>query len=263
MEKQTSFEEAVNIDKKHHPVFVNQDVLLQIIDEYINTEKINLKYSSTSIIDGVGNIMVDYDGNPYVTLRLLLMSLRTHNNIVFFSKKYYAINTKIVETFNLVVAKNKYAKKMAFVEYDNTDEVLATNQSFFNLAIYIGDKREYIPFKKKLSIPSIYCGYGNVDVFVENKEFKDLLLEINKFARENNINISYYDDTSLEDTLKFVNKYELTDCFVLLSKDTEMIYKFISKIKCKNVYINKNPFDDYKFTITERDLTYKKNIIMN
>ena len=29
------------------------------------------------------------------------------------------------------------------------------------------------------------------------------------------------------------------------------------------IYINKNPFVDYKLTITEKDLTYTKNITMN
>ena len=56
---------------------------------------------------------------------------------------------------------------------------------------------------------------------------------------------------------------ELTDCFILLSKNTEMIYKFISELKAKNIYVNKSPFENYKLGITEKDLVYSKNIIMS
>ena len=190
------------------------------------------------------------------------MSLRTHNNIVFFSKKYYAINTKIVETLNMISEKKGYANKIAMVEYDVIDGVIANLQTIFNKMIFVGDKRDYVQMKKKFVIPTIYDGFGNVDVFIENKEFKSLLLDINQYARENNIKINYYDDTQIEDTLTFINRFELTDCFVLISKNTDLIYKFISEVKAKNIYINKNPFEDYKLSITEKDLVYKKNIIM-
>ena len=262
MSKKETFNQAIAIDEKHHPVHVTHEKIIELIDEFINLDKFNVKYTPTSIVDGYGNIAVSYNGDPYVTLRLLLMSLRTHNNIVFFSKKYYAINTKIVETLNMISEKKGYANKIAMVEYDVIDGVIANLQTIFNKMIFVGDKRDYVQMKKKFVIPTIYAGFGNVDVFIESKEFKDLLLDINQYARENNIKINYYDDTQIDDTLTFINRFELTDCFVLISKNTDLIYKFISEVKAKSVYINKNPFEDYKLSITEKDLVYKKNIIM-
>ena len=191
------------------------------------------------------------------------MAFRTHNNIVFFSKKYYAINTKIVETLNMICEKKEYAKKIAMVEFDVIDGIIANLQTFFNEMIFVGDKRDYVQMKKKFVIPTIYSGYGNVDVFIECKDFKDLLLDISEYARDNYIKINYYDATQIEDTIVFLNRFELTDCFVLLSKNTEMIYKFISELKSKKIYINKNPFENYKLGITEKDLIYTKNIMMN
>lgn len=261
--KKTSFEQAVEIDKKHQSVYIEYDKIMSIIDEYMDFSKPILKYTATNIVDGYGNIAVSYNGDPYVTLRLALMALRTHNNIIFFSKNYYAINTKIVETLNMIAQKKEYSNKIASVEYEVIDGAIAQNQHFFNLLLYIGDKRSYQALKKKLSIPSKFSGYGFVDVFIENKEFKDILLDINKFANENNININYYDNTSMDETLLFLNKYEITDCFVLLSKNTEMVYKFISEIKAKNIFINKTPFENYKFDIKEEDFIYSKYIMMN
>lgn len=262
MSKKETFNQAIEIDEKHHPVHVSQEKVLKIIDEFINIENLYVKYTPNIIIDGYGNLAVSYNGDPYTTLRLLLMAFRTHNNIVFFSKKFYAINTKIVETLNMIANKKKYAEKIAMVEFDVIDGVIANLQTFFNKMIFVGDKRDYVQMKKKFVIPTIYVGFGNVDVFIENKEFKDLLLDINEFARNNNIKINYYDDTQIEDTLTFINRFELTDCFVLLSKNTDLIYKFISELKAKNIYINKNPFDDYTLNISEKDLVYVKNIIM-
>ena len=262
MSKKETFNQAIEIDKKHHPVYITYEKILSIIDEFLTLDKLNVKYTPNVIVDGYGNIAVSYNGDPIVTLRLLLMAFRTHNNIVFFSKKYFAINTKIVETLNMIANKKGYADRIAMVEYDVIDGVIANLQTFFNKMIFVGDKRDYVQMKKKFVIPTIYVGYGNVDVFIENKDFKNLLLEINQFSRENNIKINYYDETQIEDTITFINRFELTDCFVLLSKNTDLIYKIISEVKAKNIYINKNPFDNYKLNITEEDLIYKKNIIM-
>jgi gamma-glutamyl phosphate reductase len=263
MAKKSGYEQAVKIDEKRHPVYAKHEKIMDIIDEFVNNQKFNVKFSASNIVDGYGNIAVCYDGNPYLTIRLLLMAFRTHNNIVFFSKKYYAINTKIVETLNMISEKMNYATRVASVEYDTFENASLQNPSFFDLMIFIGDKREYQPLKRKISMPSIYSGYGNVDVFIESKDFKDLVLKIDKYSKENNININYFDNTSMEETLAFINKYDITDCFVVFSKNTDTIYKFISMVKAKNVYINRSPFENYKLEISENDLIYSKNIIMN
>ena len=262
MSKKETFNQAIIIDENHHPVHVTHEKVMNIIDEFINLDNLNVKYTPNMIIDGFGNLAVCYNGDPYVTLRLLLMAFRTHNNIVFFSKKYYAINTKIVETLNMIVNKKGYAQKIALVEYDVIDGIIANLQTFFHRMIFVGDKRDYVQMKKKFVIPTIYAGFGNVDVFIDSKDFKDLLLDISQYARDNNIKVNYYDDTQIEDTLMFINRFELTDCFVLLSKNTDLIYKFISEVKARKIYVNKNPFENYKFSIEEKDLTYEKNIVM-
>lgn len=111
MSKKETFQQAIEIDEKHHPVHVTHEQVLNIIDEFIHMDKFHVKYTPNMIVDGYGNLAVSYNGDPYITLRLLLMAFRTHNNIVFFSKKYYAINTKIVETLNMIIEKKGYARK--------------------------------------------------------------------------------------------------------------------------------------------------------
>lgn len=258
--KKNIFNKAFEIDKKKHPVYIEFEKMVQIIDSQIQNDNFIVKFTPENIIDGYGNIAVDYNGSPYVTMELALMALRTHNNIIFFSKKYYAINSMIIQTLNKACQKNKYGE-IGLVEFGNDDDIVQ-NQSLFDLMIYIGDKREYQKIKRKINLPVIFYGYGYVDVYVESREFKDLLLDIDEFANKNDIIINYFDNTSFDETLEFVNKYEISDSFVLISKNTDMIYKFMSQIRVNKFYINQNPFENYEFKFDENKLVYDKKIFL-
>lgn len=259
--KKSKFEKAVLLDKKKHPVFTEFNKMIDIIDKYIQNDKFNVKFTPENIIDGYGNIAVSFNGNPYITLNLALMALRTHNNIIFFSQKYYAINSIIVQSLNNACKKLKYAEEIALVEFDD-EEKIVQNQTVFDLMLFIGDKREFLKIKRKISLSVIFDGYNYVDVYVESKEFKNLLLDIDKFVTQNDITVNYFDNTSHEETFKFINKYEVSDCFVLLSKNTDTIYKFMSHIRVNKFYINQNPFENYEFEFDEKKLLYNKKIFL-
>lgn len=258
--KKSGFEKAAQIDRRHHGVYVKYSKILEIIDEELADDKNYLKYTSGNIVDGYGNIAVVYNGDPYVTLRLAIKALKTHNNIVFFAKKYLAINTKIIETINILAQKMKYAKRVLSIEYNISEGTIFYNQNFFNMLLFVGEKREYQNFKKKLGIPSIYSGYGYVDVFIDSKRLKNEILEMDEYANENYIHINYYYEVDYPSVSKFLNKYELTETFALFSEDSEVIYRYINGIKAKNIFINTSPFENYKFDITEENLVYEKNI---
>lgn len=261
-QKRNGFEKAVQIDRRHHGVYIKYSKILEIIDEELNDDMNYLKYTSENIIDGFGNIAVIYDGNPYVTLRLALKALKTHNNVVFFVPKYLAINTKILETLNILSQKLNYAKRIFSVEYNISEGTICYNQNFFNELIFVGEKRKYQNFKKKLSIPSIYSGYGYVDVFIDSKKFKNEILDMDDYAVDNYIHINYFYESDYESVSKFLNKFELTETFTLFSEDSETIYKYINGIKAKDIFINKSPFENYKLQIKEKDLIYEKRINM-
>lgn len=262
MSKKEKFNKAREIDKKYYPSNVSLEKIISIIDEFINLKEYNLKYTPNMIIDGYGNIGVYYNGDPYITLRFLLMALRTHNNIVFFCEKNYGVNSIIIETLNMILAKKINIEKIAMVEFNTIDGEIISTQTFFNKMVFVGDKMNYVKMRNKLAIPIIYAGFGNIDVYVDGNEFKNLILDINQYSKENNIEINYHYDVQIEEIIEDNNKYELTDSCVFLSKDTDLIYRFISEIKAKNIYINKNPFEEYKLSITESDLLYKKKITM-
>ncbi len=259
--KKSKLDKAIDIDKKKHPVYIDFNKITKIIEKHIQVDKFNVKFTPENIVDGYGNIVIVYNGNPYITLDLVLMALKTHNNIVFISKKYYAVNSIIIQTLNNVCKNLKYVDKMSIVEFSDIDK-LVQSQSLFDMMVYIGDKREYLKIKRKISLPTIFYGYNYVDVYVESRDFKELLLDIDKYANQYNVEVNYFDNTSHEETFSFINKYEISDCFVLLSKNTDTIYKFMSHLKVNKFYINQNPFENYDFEFNERDLTYNKKIFL-
>ena len=203
-----------------------------------------------------------YDGNPTITLKLLISSLRTHNNIVFFTKNYLEINMLLIEVFNMISNECKYTAKFASLQTKFSNNEIIKKQNLFDMVIYVGDKRSYQSVQSKLRIPSIFNGYKIVDVYIEDKSFKEVLLNLDKHAYANAIQVNYFDKTNIDDTINYINKYNLNDCFVVFTKNSEIAYTFINSLKCKNVFINKNPFIDYEFDINENQLVYTKHIKM-
>ena len=257
-----NFERAIKKDLKTNKIETSIQKLEEIAKNYKKDFPILPSFTSTTIRDGFGNLCVMYDGNPYVTLKLLISSLRTHNNIVFFTKNYLETNSLLVEVFNMISRDCKYAEKFASIQNSFSNSEIVRNQNLFDLIIYIGDKRAYRSVQKQLRIPSIFNGYKIIDIYIEDKSFKEVLLQIDKHAYSNAIQVNYFDNTNVTDTINYINKYNLNDCFVVFTKNSELAYTFINSLKCKNVFINKNPFTDYEFDINENQLLYTKHIKM-
>lgn len=257
-----NFEKVIKEDLKTNKIETSVEKLKDIAKNYKKDFPILPSFTSTTIKDGFGNLCVMYDGNPYITLKLLISSLRTHNNIVFFTKNYFETNTLLIESFNMISKDCKYANQFASIQNKFSNNEIVKKQNLFDLVIYIGDKRAYQSVQSRLRIPSIFNGYKIIDVYIEDKSFKEVLLQIDKHAYSNAIQINYFDNTNLEDTINYINKYNLNDCFVVFTKNSEIAYTFINSLKCKNVFINKNPFVDYEFDINENQLVYTKHIKM-
>lgn len=257
-----NFEKAIEKDLEKNKIKTDLENLKNIAKTYKQDFPLLPNFTSTQIKDGFGNLCVMYDGNPAITLKLLISSLRTHNNIVFFTKNYIEINTLLIEIFNMISNDCKYVAKFASLQNKFSNNEIIKKQNLFDLVIYVGDKRAYQSVQSKLRIPSIFNGYKVVDVYIEDKSFKEVLLNLDKHAYANDIKVNYFDKTDLDDTINYINKYNLNDCFVVFTKNSEIAYKFINSLKCKNVFINKNPFVDYEFDINENQLVYTKHIKM-
>lgn len=259
----SSFDNAIRIDSKKNNQKIEFDRIIQFINEYKKDMPILPFFSAQKIKDGFGNIAVMYNGDPYVTLKMLISSLRTHNNVVFFTNNFKALNNLLIESINIVTKELHYTERIAVLQTNFSKNDIIKKQNCFNLLVYVGSKRDFQAINKQLNIPSVFRGYGFIDVFIEDKSFKETLLDIDDFAYENNIKVNYFNNTDVDETIEYINKYNLNDCFAVFTKNTELAYKFINSIKSKNIFINTNPFVNYSFDLNENQLVYTKNISMN
>lgn len=262
-ENKNDFDKSIEIDNEKNNVKIELDKLINIIKENKNNSEFFPVFTAKKIVDGYGNICVLYNGNPYITLKLIINALRTHNNIVFCTDNFLHINGLLIEGINIVVKELKYAEKIALLQTNISETNLNIGQKYFNLVLYIGNKISFKNVQKLFNVPSICIEYGYINVFIEDDSFKDILLDIDKYAYKNSISINYFDNTDIEETIEHVNQYNLNDYFVIFTKNPEIAYKLVSSIKAKNILINANPFENYEFYINEDKLVYTKNIKSN
>lgn len=257
-----SFDNAIKKDAKSNSQKIEFNKIIQIVNTYKKDMPILPYFSAQKIKDGFGNIAVMYNGDPYVTLKMLISSLRTHNNVVFFTKNFKTLNDLLIESINIVTKELKYTERIAVLQTNFSKNDIIKKQNGFNLLVYIGNKRDFQTVSKQLNIPSVFRGYGSIDVFIDDKSYKETLLDIDDFAYENNIKVNYFHNTDIDETIAYINKYNLNDCFAVFTKNSELAYKFINSIKSKNIFINTNPFVNYEFDLNENQLVYTKNISM-
>ncbi len=256
------FEEAIKQDKRENAQKINFDEIMRIIRSYKIDMPLLPFFTSKKIKDGFGNIAVIYNGDPYITIKMLISCLRTHNNVVFFTNNFKHLNDLLIESINLCTRELKYTPRIANLQNNFTKNDFIKMQNCFNLLVYVGNKRDYQSISKKLNIPSIYRGYGYIDIFIEDKSFKETLLDIDDYAYENGIKINYFTGTDIQETIDYINKYNLNDCFAVFTSKSDLAYTFLNSIKAKNIFINSNPFKNYEFELNENQLVYTKNISM-
>ena len=257
-----SFDNAIKKDSKSNNQKIEFDRIINIVKNYKKDMPILPSFSAKTIKDGFGNIAVMYNGDPYVTLKMLISSLRTHNNVIFFTNNFKTLNDLLIESINIVTRELNYTERIAVLQNNFSKNDIIKKQNAFNLLVYIGSKRDFQAVNKQLNIPSVFRGYGFIDVFIEDKSFKETLLDIDDFAYENNIKVNYFHNTDIDQTIDYINKYNLNDCFAVFTRNSELAYKFINSIKSKNIFINTNPFINYEFDLNENQLVYTKNISM-
>lgn len=257
-----SFDNAIKKDSKSNNQKIEFDRIINIVKNYKKDMPILPSFSAKTIKDGFGNIAVMYNGDPYVTLKMLISSLRTHNNVIFFTNNFKTLNDLLIESINIVTRELNYTERIAVLQNNFSKNDIIKKQNAFNLLVYIGGKRDFQAVNKQLNIPSVFRGYGFIDVFIEDKSFKETLLDIDDFAYENNIKVNYFHNTDIDQTIDYINKYNLNDCFAVFTRNSELAYKFINSIKSKNIFINTNPFINYEFDLNENQLVYTKNISM-
>ncbi len=255
--KQT-LEQAIIADK-NIGYTENLQQIKETIKNYINYNPIlKLNDIKTQRMDGIGNVAVVYDGNVSVTIESIIKILYTHNNIVLFPNLRLAINECLLVIIKEVIKANSYSVN---IEICNNIDELYNNQELYDIAIFVGDKYEYKKFKNRFFKDIIYNEYGFVSIYADDVEFKNALIEIDKYVYVNNFFVDYYNDKDILETVKKINEITSNNTVAIFTKDLKKIAEFIYKVKANKIYVNKNPFENYKFELDEEKLLIKKKII--
>ena len=251
--------EAINKDYRRYNFKIKIGELEKIFEEenknqILITEKIDEKV----IVDGIGTVVIIYNGRPEVTLTMILKGLKTHNKIILCDKNNLEINKVIVNMVKEIIIKNNYYTDVINIT-NNYDDIYSL-QEMIDKIIYIGNKCDYIEFRKRLYINTEYNGYGYIALFYDDDEKERIVQNIQLYCLSNFFDIDVFHN-NIDNAIAHINYLANNETTVIFSKNKENLIKFMLDIKSDKIYINKSPLADYKFYISDESLIRKKQII--
>lgn len=245
--------EALNNDYNNLGFKISLDNLTNIASEICEEEILEMgKIHGKEIKDGFGNIGLVYNGNPEITLKSILVALKTHNNIVLIPKDKFELNKAIIKLIEDVLRNQNYYNGIVYLEekYSNVAEY----ENILDKILFVGDKFEYIKLRKQLEIPIEYNGYGYISLIAETDN--NLIENIRMYCLNNYINLDYY-DSDIEEAIQSINNLKINQTVAIFSNNQENIIKMILKLQTDNIYINKNPLINYKFNLEQESFISK------
>ena len=255
----------VNLISEDNKEFAENFTYSKIIEsiEKAKNEPWELEKNSKSLrIDGIGNIAVVYNGSPEILLYLGVKALKTHNNIVFYEDtNIHKSSNYIIDLINSILNKKDYKTTISIKKIKNFNEIYE-DEKIFDSYICIGEISKFNLLKNNIKKNIIYSAYGTVSLYLDDKNLKDTLLEMDEFVFKNNLALDLYKDKNVEDVINKINKKGEDFCFVIFTKDAKKAYYFLENVNSQTVYINKNPFKNYNFFLDDKNLIKKKIIIM-
>ena len=260
--KKDSLEKAFAIDYKNWEIKLEFDTFFNILKSIKESEYLP-RFSKDNIVDGLGAILLISNCNPYIVFSFIINAIYTNNKTcIALENKMKATNIAIIELIKKVLEEQDYDTNIVtYIEIEQKEDIIKY-QDNYDVIYYMGNKEEYISFIKRIHIETIFENFGEMCVYMDCSDFKDVFFSIDKFAYLNDIKVEYF-NTSLDDAIKCINNKSKTKISAIFTKNIDKAYEFIKKIKSENVYINVNPCDEFNYKINNKKLVYFKNIRVN
>ena len=251
---------AFKLDYKEWEYDVDYDRIINEIDLFKGKEYLPI-FSKEKIVDGIGKICLICNQNPYLIFNFILSALYTNNKVeVILENKMLASNKVLIESIKKSVNELKLDKDLiTYTEVLNKTDIIF-NQDKYDLIYYFGIKEDFLNFRKRIHIDILYENFGELNLYFDSKEYREEVVEINKWAYLNEIKVNIYND-SLEKSIKQINKLNnINKMTIIFSKDLDKITRFIKEVKSEKIYININPTKNYRFETNLNNLIYNKII---
>ena len=219
----------------------------KILDNYSNTVPI-IQDSSKSVIKDdklyskiytkLGIVLVIFDGNTYTMLELILLSLLTHNTMIFTYSGYMGgTNGFLINIIQSILEKNNLNRYMFQHSVMIRSKDFFKNYKTIDKTIIIGNNDFISKYMKESTTDILVSGYKYYDIYIDS------------------IN-------DLEVTITYINYNSSKYASAIFTTNNELASKFIREINSKNIFVNSSPTLEQKLDIDQVDLLKEKNILM-
>lgn len=226
IENKKIIDELLKIDYQYCKIKTELEMLENILEELKN-EKTDIQKGQT--------ILINYNGNPCITLNLSVLAVLTQNTIILdYNKNMLGINRFIIETINNTLKNYKTDKLIYLSEnYEQKD---------IDKIICIDNINKYNMYLKEKNTKVKFYSFNYIDFYNDSSEFEEIEELIYKYAENNQIHIESYSELEINEAIQMIVTGLGTNVVVLTNKEkTKEIFK--ENIKNKKIYINKNPFE--------------------
>ena len=277
----------------------NQDILLQdtknnnafqlsfdIIDNiFKRVEKENIFYKDVTLLQkddnkkiiygkqimDYGNVVIITDGNPYLSLEMILRNIIAGNTIVLVNNGFmYGTNNLIVNIVQSILENYKVSKNLIQLFINDDYKEVLNNYANIDLVVCIGNHELQRLIIRESKNKVITSGYENFDLYIEDTKHLDFLNKIINTGL--NVNLYINKDTNLDyDTAIIVSDIDEAIAQINYngSRYSSAIFtssnfnasKFIREVKSSIVTVNTSPTIERICDIKQLDLVYEKTII--
>lgn len=275
--------QANKIDTKNNNAF---QLSFDIIDNiFKRVEKENIFYKDVTLLQkddnkkiiygkqimDYGNVVIITDGNPYLSLEMILRNIIAGNTIVLVNNGFmYGTNNLIVNIVQSILENYKVSKNLIQLFITDDYKEVLNNYANIDLVVCIGNHELQRLIIRESKNKVITSGYENFDLYIEDTKHLDFLNKIINTVL--NVNLYINKDTNLDyDTAIIVSDIDEAIAQINYngSRYSSAIFtssnfnasKFIREVKSSIVTVNTSPTIERICDIKQLDLVYEKTII--
>ncbi len=233
-----NIQELLKIDYKYCKIRINVNDLKEIVNRFQN-EKLDIKKEQ--------KILIHYNGNPYITINLSILSILTKTTLVLeFDENMLGVNKFIVQTINNVL-KNIGTDELVFIASENTEQNV-------DKIICIDDINRYNMYLHKKNSKAKFYALNYMDFYSDSDNYEEIRSLIYQYCENNLIPIESYSEFQVNEAIRMIKKGNGIQ-IILLTDNKEIIEKFKININNKKIYVNKNPFEK-EMKLIHKDIFY-------
>lgn len=259
------YEEAY--EKDCHEKLLREKFIRQFeVDYKISSEVFKNEYGKVANVDKpYGVIGVSSNCDIYNIARIATLAIATRNGLIIDINNNIGTNYFVIDSIKNVL--KRYDLENVIGLYSNNAGIKLEEYEKLDALIYIGKKANCERVRISNTIPIIYSGCGNYEIYIED-DFEGDLLE--NLANMSNVKMYSLNNISkgqvvanIDEAIARINESGNEYAVGIITKNQENSKKFIGSIKSRNIFINASPtLMDNKLDIEAKELTKPVSVLV-